>query len=157
MLLAACGLNAAPRTVSPTPLPLPVLQQRYLAASDAYASAAAPVVGAATQSCDPGAAGADLARCAGALSADRQLAVAFDDALRALRFASAARAAVDQFLGDDALLETLLQQASTAPSLSAVSALTPQILGFRTTTARDADAVRAAIGLAPSTPAPSAS
>lgn len=157
MLLAACGSSTAQKSPSPTPLPPPVLQQRYLEASDAYAAAVAPVISAATQSCDPGAAGAGLARCAAALSVDRQAAVAFDDAVRALRFASPARLSVDQLLGDDARLEMLLLQASTAPSLGAASVLTPAIFDQQTKTAHDAAAVRAAIGLPPATPAPVAS
>lgn len=115
------------------------------------------MISTAIQSCDPGAAGADLPRCDSALSAERQAAVVFDNAVRALRFASSARVAVDQLLGDDARLEMLLEQASTAPSLSATAVLMPQILDLLMATARDRDAVRAAIGLPPSTPSPTPS
>lgn len=153
-LCAACGAVTPPRSPTPSPLPLALLQQRYVDAAAAYQAAEAPVAPAESQYCDAASSSADLTACASALSADRQATVAFDDAIRSLRVAAGAQAALMRLLGDDGRLETLLQQASTAPSMSSVSALTPQIFELLIATAGDADALRRAIGLPPSSPTP---
>jgi len=151
-VLAACGAATPVPTPTPTPLPTALLQQRYSAAAAAYDTGEVPIATAESEFCDPAAATADLGRCASALSGDRQATVVFDDAIRGLRFPSEARGAANQLLDDDARLEMLLQQAATAPSLTAVTSLTPQIFDVLSTTARDADALRALLGL-PSTTA----
>ena len=151
-LLAACGGGNPLPTPSPTPLPTALLQQRYSAAAAAYDTGEVPVATAESQFCDPGAPTADLSKCASALSGDRQATVVFDDAIRGLLFPPEARAAAGRLLDDDARLETLLQQASTAPSLTAMTSLTPQIFELLSATARDADSLRALIGLPPTTP-----
>ena len=153
-LSTSCGSPTAPSSPTPSPLPVAVLQQRYLDAAQAYAAAEAPVAPDESRYCDTASPGADLAACAAALSADRQATLTFDDAIRNLRVASGAQPALTHLLGDDGHLETLLQQASTAPSMSAVSALTPQIFQLLTATAGDADALRRAIGLPASSPTP---
>lgn len=153
-LSTSCGSPIAPSSPTPSPLPFAVLQQRYLDAAQAYAAAEAPVVPAENRYCDTASPSADLAACAAALSGDRQATVTFDDAVRTLRVASGAQPALTHLLSDDGRLETLLQQASTAPSMSAVSALTPQIFLLLTATAGDADALRRAIGLPASSPTP---
>ena len=151
-LLAACGGGNPVPTPSPTPLPTALLQQRYSAAAAAYDTGEVPVATAENEFCDPSAPTADLSKCASALSGDRQATVVFDDAVRGLRFPPEARAAVGQLLNDDARLETLLEQAATAPSLTAVTSLTPQIFELLSAAARDADVLRGLIGL-PSTTA----
>lgn len=153
-LLAGCGGGNPLPTPSPTPLPTALLQQRYSAAAAAYDTGEVPVATAENQFCDPSAATADLSRCASALSGDRQATVVFDDAIRGLRFPPEARAAAGQLLDDDARLETLLEQAATAPSLTAVTSLTPQIFELLATTASDADSLRALIGLPSTTSSP---
>ena len=156
-LLAACGGGNSSPPPSPTPLPIALLQQRYGAAAAAYNAGEVPVATAENQFCDPSAATADLSKCAAALSGDRQATVVFDDAVRGLRFPPEARTAAGQLLNDDARLETLLEQAATAPSLTAVTSLTPQIFDLLSATARDANSLRALIGLPSTTPSPTPS
>ena len=156
-LLAACGGGNPTPTPSPTPLPTALLQQRYSAAAAAYDAGEVPVATAESQFCDPSAATADLSKCASALSDDRQATVVFDDAIRGLRFPPEAHAAAAQLLTDDARLETLLEQAATGPSLTAVTSLTPQIFDLLSAAAHDADSLRALIGLPSTTPGPTPS
>lgn len=153
-LLAACGRANPVPPPTPTPLPTALLQQRYTAAAAAYTTGEVPVATAENEFCDPSAATADLGKCAAALSGDRQATVLFDDAIRALRFPKDARGAADRLLDDDARLELLLEQAAIAPSLTAVTSLTPQIFELLSATARDADGLRALIGLPSTTPIP---
>ena len=153
-LLAACGGGNPLPTPSPTPLPTALLQQRYSAAAAAYDTGEVPVATAENRFCDPSAPTADLSKCASALSGDRQATMVFDDAVRGLRFPPEARAAAGQLLNDDARLETLLEQAATAPSLTAVTSLTPQIFDLLSAAARDADSLRALIGLPSTKPIP---
>lgn len=153
-VLAGCGGGSAASTPGATPLPTALLQERYVAAAAAYDAGEVPVAMAENQFCDPAGAAADLTRCASALSGDRQATVVFDNAIRGLRFPPEARAAANRLLSDDARLETLLQQASTSPSLTSVAALTPQIFDLLSATAQDADALRADIGLPPASPSP---
>lgn len=154
VLLTACGGGSSLPTPTPTPLPTGLLQQRYVAAASAYDAGEVPVAVAENQFCDPPAPAADLTRCASALSGDRQATIVFDNAIRGLRFPHEARGAVSQLLDDDERLETLLRQASTSPSLTAVAALTPQIFELLSATAHDADLVRGVIGLPPASPQP---
>jgi hypothetical protein len=153
-VLAACGGGNPVPPPTPTPLPPALLQQRYSAAAAAYDTGEVPVATAESQFCDPSAPTADLSRCASALSGDRQATVVFDDAIRGLRFPPEARDAAGQLLTDDARLETLLEQAATAPSLTAVTSLTPQVFELLSATAQDADSLRALIGLPSTTPIP---
>ena len=153
-LLAACGPAGAQTTPTATPLPTSQLQERYQAAAAAYNTAEGPVLQAENEYCAPAAPTADVMHCETALSADRQATITFDKALRALTFPPSARGVVTQLLSDDAQLETLLEQAATAPSLSAISALTPQIFQLLTTASHDAIAVRTAIGISSTSPSP---
>jgi hypothetical protein len=156
LALAGCGASTAPPSPTPTPLPVDVLQQRFLAAAAAFEAVVAPVAEAQTRFCGPSSATPDLTRCASALSDERQARIVFDDAIRRLRVAGSAQPAMNLLLGDDSRLEALLLQASTAPSLTAVSGLTPQLTDLVAATQRDADALRRAIGLraASATPSP---
>lgn len=157
VLLAACGPGATQPSSTPTPLPSSLLQQRYLAAAGAYNTAEHPIAAAENTYCVAAAASADLTRCEAALSGDRQATLAFDNAVRTLEFPASARADVNQLLADDQQLETVLQQASTAPSLTAIASLTPRIFQFLTTASQDADRLRGDIGLPLLSPSPSAS
>jgi hypothetical protein len=157
LVLAGCGPAAAPPSPTPTPLPAALLQERYLAAATVYDSAERPIAEAENTYCPAEKPSAELAQCEHALSADRLATVAFDDAVRQLRFPSSAQSDVNRLLADDAQLAALLQQASTAPSLTAVAALTPQILTLLSASAHDAATVRTAIGLPASSPSPSPS
>lgn len=152
--VTACGPATGPPPPTPTPLPAAELRARYVAAASAYDEGSANVAGAENAYCGQGAS-ADLSRCELALSADRLATVTFDDAVRQLRFPASAQPAVGRLLADDAQLESLLQQASTAPSLTAIAALTPQIFQLLVSSAHAADDVRAAIGLPVSSPSPS--
>ena len=157
VLLTACGGSNPGSPPTATPLPTSLLQQRYSAAAAAYDTGEVPVATAESQFCDPAAATADLSKCASALSGDRQATVVFDDAIRGLEIPPEARDAAGKLLTDDANLETLLEQAATAPSLTAVTSLTPPIFDLLSATARDADALRALIGLPSTTPIPTPS
>ena len=129
-----------------------MLRQRYLAAAGTYNSAERPISLNENSFCSTGPP-ADLGRCQAALSADRQATITFDNALRAITFPASARADAGRLLADDGQLELVLMQASTAPSLSAISALTPRIFQLLTVTTSDAAKVRGDIGV----PLPSAS
>ena len=155
VLLAACGPGTGQPSPTPTPLPSSLLQQRYLAAADAYNAAERPVAMAENAYCVAASAAADLTMCEAALSRDRAATLTFDNAVRALTFPASARGDVAQLLSDDAQLETLLQQAATAPSLSAIASLTPRIFQLLTSASNDADRVRADIGLPRLSPSPS--
>ena len=55
-------------------------------------------------------------------------------------------------LADDASLETLLEQAATAPTLDTVAQLTSQLLTLLAAAAADASKVRADLGLPTASP-----
>ena len=84
--IAACGTRRVQPSPTPSPLPTAVLQQRYLAAADAYDAAEAPILRLEQASCV--AAGGDLNACETALSNDRQQTISFDNAVRVLRLPS---------------------------------------------------------------------
>ena len=153
-LLGACSPAGAQITPTATPLPRNQLQQRYLAAAKTYNAGESAIQQAESQYCSPASATADLTHCETALSNDRQETIAFDRAVRAITFPASAGGLVAQLLSDDSKLENVLEQAAISPSLSAINALTPQILQLLTNASRDAVAVRSAIGLSStSTPA----
>ena len=154
ILTTACGSVSATSPPTPTPLPSSLIQQRYLAAADAYNNAENPIAQAENTYCVSGAASANLASCETALGKDRQATITFDSAVRAITFPQSARSDVTKLLNDDAQLEMLLEQASTAPSLSAINALTPQIFQLLRTASSDADKVRADVGLPAVSPSP---
>ena len=146
LLVAACGTSSGP---SPTPSPLgqAQLQRLYKNAANAYNTAEVPLAQAEYGYCVAKSPPGDLPRCEAALGQDRQATIAYDNSLRGLVFPAAAKADVATLLSDDTQLETLLQQASTAPSLAAVTALTPQIFALIATTNGDAIKLRADLGL----------
>ena len=145
-LVAACGPATPTPSPTPTPLPAALLVQRYLAAASAYDTAEGPILEAEQASCLPAPAG-DLTKCATALSSDRLATISFDTAVRAIPFTGSGRAPAAQLLTDDAEIETLLQQASTAPSLTSLGPLLTQANQLEMTASTDANRLRTAIGL----------
>jgi hypothetical protein len=151
-LLAGCSSSSPRTTASPSPLTPTQLQARYTAAASTYNANAARIAHSESTYCDPHSASADLTQCQKALSEDRQATLAFDSALRRIAFSVQAAADVRQLLADDAALETLLEQAATAPSLTAIAQLTGQIFPLLNTTANDASKVRTDLGLPQASP-----
>jgi hypothetical protein len=128
------------------------LQRQYAKAAAAYNTAEKQIAMNEQAFCTASTATADLVKCEAALSQDRQVTIAFDNAIRALTFPAQHRGDVNKLLNDDGQLENALKQASTAPSLSAINALTAQIFSLLSTTSTDANRVRADIGLQPASP-----
>jgi hypothetical protein len=154
--VAGCSGPGGAATPSPSPLPIADLQRLYVQAADTYDTAEVPIEQQEYRQCPGGAGPANLAQCESALSRDRQVTLAFDDALRGLVFPASAASVVDKLLQDDASLEALQEQAATAPSLTAISTLTPHIFALYAQTTTDAAAVRTALGLPLSSAGPSA-
>ena len=150
--LAACSSSSPQTTATPTRLTPTELQARYQAAAAPYNAGAAGIAHSESIYCDPHGPSGDLTQCQKALSEDRQATLAFDRALRAIPFSGQAAVDVAQLLADDAALETLLEQAATAPSLTAIAQLTGQIFPLLNTTANDASKVRTDLGLPQGSP-----
>lgn len=151
-LLAACSSSSPQATASPSPLTATQLQARYTAAASTYNANAARIARSESMYCDPHSQNADLTQCQKTLGEDRQGTLAFDGALRAIAFSGKAQEDVAQLLADDAALEMLLEQAATAPSLTAIAQLTGQIFPLLNTTANDASKVRTDLGLPQASP-----
>jgi len=77
----------------------------------------------------------------------RQLTIAYDNALRAISFSQTATTDVSHLLGDDAAIEKLLEQAATAAAIGDIAILQQQVIPLLATAATDASALRSAIGL----------
>jgi hypothetical protein len=146
-LVAACGGSTSPASPTPTPLTLAQIQARYAAAATHYNQGEAQVAATENGSCDAGSATVALGACQTALSAQRQLTIAYDNALRAIPFSGTASTDVSHLLGDDAAIEKLLEQAATAPAIAVIATLQQQVLPLLATAATDATALRSAIGL----------
>jgi hypothetical protein len=97
--------------------------------------------------CDAASATVALGACQTALSAQRQLTIAYDNALRAIPFTGTATTEAGHLLGDDAAIEKLLEQAATAPAITVIATLQQQVIPLLATAATDATALRQAIGL----------
>jgi hypothetical protein len=146
-LLAACGGSSGPTTPTPTPLTVAQIQARYTAAADHYNQGDVQVAANENSSCDAGSATVSLGSCQTALSAQRQLTISYDNALRAIPFGGTSATEVNHLLGDDAAIESLLEQAATAPAISVITTLQQQVIPLVATAASDATALRTAIGL----------
>jgi hypothetical protein len=146
-LVVACGESTI--STSPTPIPLTPaqIQARYAAAAARYNQAAALVAATENTSCDAVSVGVSLGGCQTALSTQRQLTIAYDNALRAIPFAQTAATDVSHLLGDDAAIEKLLEQAATAAAIGDIAILQQQVIPLLATAATDASALRSAIGL----------
>ena len=150
--LAACSSPGTPAAATAEAQTQAQRQTAYLTAATAYNTVAARVAKAETTYCDPRSPGADLVQCQMALGQDRQATLAYDRALRDVPFEGQARADVTQLLADDASLETLLEQAATAPTLDTVAQLNSQLLNLLAAAAADASKVRADLGLPTASP-----
>lgn len=146
-LVAACGGSTNPATPTPTPLTPAQIQGRYTAAAAHYNQGEAQIAATENSSCDAASATVALGACQTALSAQRQLAIAYDNALRAIPFSGSTATDASHLLGDDAAIEKLLEQAATAPAIAVIATLQQQIISLLATAASDATALRAAIGL----------
>jgi hypothetical protein len=146
-LLAACGGSSSPTSTTATPLTVAQVQARYAAAASHYNQGEAEIAATENESCDATSATVALGACQTALSAQRQLTIAYDNALRAIPFSGGAATDVGHLLGDDAAIEKLLEQAATAPAVAVIGTLQQQIIPLLATAASDAKALRAAIGL----------
>jgi hypothetical protein len=146
-LLAACGGSSSPNTPTPTPLPVAQVQARYTLAATHYNSGEEQIATSENAACDAGSATVSLKNCQTALSSQRQLTIAYDNALRAIPFSGNAATESGRLLGDDAAIEKLLEQAATAPAITVIATLQSQVIPLLATAATDATALRTAIGL----------
>jgi hypothetical protein len=146
-LLAACGGTSTPTTPTPTPLSQSQIQARYTAAATAYNKSVAQTSISENTACDVGSPTAALAACQTALSAQRQATIAYDNALRTTGYSGTAGTDASHLLSDDAAIETLLEQAATAPSLATIASVQTQVIPLLATAATAAAALRADIGL----------
>jgi hypothetical protein len=146
-LLGACGGSSSPNTTTPTPLTVAQIQARYAAAAAHYNTGEEQISTTQNAACDAGSATVSLKSCQTALSAQRQLTIAYDNALRAIPFSGNAATESGRLLGDDAAIEKLLEQAATAPAITVIATLQAQVIPLLATAATDATALRTAIGL----------
>ncbi len=146
-LLAACGGSSTSTSATPTPLTTAQVQARYSAAAGRYNQGEAQIALTENASCDATSATVSLTACQTALSSQRQLTIAYDNALRAIPLSGTAATEVTHLLGDDAAIEKLLEQAATAPAIAVIVTLQGQVIPLLATAATDAAALRAAIGL----------
>ena len=146
-LLAACGGSTSPSSPTPTPLTPAQIQAHYAATALHYNQVEAQIAATENAACDATSATVALGACQSALSEQRQLTIAYDNAVRAIPFGGSAATDAAHLLGDDAAIEKLLEQAATAPSITVIATLQQQIIPLLTTAATDATALRGAIGL----------
>ncbi len=145
--LLACGQSTSPSSPTPIPLTPAQIQSRYVVAATHYNQGEAQVAATENTSCDALSAAVSLEGCQTALSAQRQLIIAYDNALRAIPFSQSVATDVSHLLGDDAAIEKLLEQAATAPDIAEIAIVQQQVIPLLATAARDASALRSAIGL----------
>jgi hypothetical protein len=148
-LLAACGGSTSLSSPTPTALTIAQIQARYTVAALHYNQVEAQIAATENASCDATSATVALGACQTALSEQRQLTIAYDNALRAIPFSGSAATDAGHLLGDDAAIEKLLEQAATAPAIAVIATLQQQVIPLLATAATDATMLRAAIGLPP--------
>jgi hypothetical protein len=146
-LLAACGGSTSPSSPTPTPLSQTQIQARYTTAAKQYNQSAVQIGLTVNAACDVSSPTASLTACQTALSLQRQAAIAYDNALRAIPFTGTAATDASHLLSDAAAIETLLEQAATAPSLATIASVEHQVIPLLATAATAAAALRADIGL----------
>jgi hypothetical protein len=146
-LVAACGGPTSPTSATSTPLTAAQIQSRYTAAANLYNQGEVQIAANENTACDAASATVALGACQTALSAQRQLSIAYDNALRAIPFVGSAATDVGHLLGDDAAIEKLLEQAATAPAVAVIATIQQQVIPLLATAASDAAALRSAIGL----------
>ncbi len=146
-LVLACGQSTSPSSPTPIPLTAAQIQSRYAVAATHYNQGEAQVAATENSSCDAVSAVVSLGACQTALSIQRQLIIAYDNALRAIPFSQSVATDVSHLLGDDAAIEKLLEQAATAPDIAEIAIVQQQVIPLLATAAGDASALRSAIGL----------
>jgi hypothetical protein len=146
-LLAGCGGSTSQTSPTPSPLSTAQIQSRYTAAANAYNTYETQISITENAACDVGSPTASLTACQTALSNQRQATIAYDDALRATTFSGDAAIDSSHLLSDDAAIESLLEQAATAPSLATIASVQTQIIPLLATAVTAATALRADIGL----------
>ena len=146
-LVVACGGSTSPASPTPTPLTPAQIQARYTAAATHYNQGEVSIAALENATCDAISGSVSLSSCQTALSSQRQLTIAYDNALRAIPFIEGAATDAAHLLGDDAAIEKLLEQAATAPAIAVIGTLQQQIIPLLATAATDATALRTAIGL----------
>lgn len=147
LLVAACGGPTSPTSATSVPLTAAQIQSRYTAAANLYNQGEVQVAANENTACDAASATVALGACQTALSAQRQLSIAYDNALRAIPFVGNAATDAGHLLGDDAAIEKLLEQAATAPAVAVIATIQQQVIPLLATAASDAAALRSAIGL----------
>jgi hypothetical protein len=147
LLAAACGGSSSPTSATSTPLTAAQIQSRYSAAATLYNQGEVRIAANENTACDAASATVALGACQTALSAQRQLSIAYDNALRAIPFSGSAATDAGHLLGDDAAIEKLLEQAATAPTVAVIATIQQQVIPLLATAASDAAALRSAIGL----------
>jgi hypothetical protein len=145
--LAACGGSSSATSPTPSPLSTAQIQSRYNAAANAYNAYETQISITENAACDVGSATSSLTACQTALSSQRQATIAYDDALRATTFTGNAAIDASHLLSDDAAIESLLEQAATAPSLATIANVQAQVIPLLATAVKAAAALRADIGL----------
>jgi len=145
--LAACGGSNSVTSPTATPLTPAQIQSRYAAAATTYNRTMGQVALAENAACDAASPSVSLSACQSALSEQRQATIAYDNALRATTFSGAATTDASHLLGDDAAIESLLEQAATAPNVTLIATLQAQIVPLLATAATDAATLRTDIGL----------
>jgi hypothetical protein len=146
-LLAACGGSTSPTSPNPTALSHAQIQARYTSAATQYNRSQTEIAVTENAACDAVSPTAALSACQTALGRQRQATIAYDSALRAIPFTGVAATDVSHLLSDDAAIETLLEQAATAPSLATITSVQQQIIPLLATAATTATMVRTDIGL----------
>jgi hypothetical protein len=147
VLLAGCGGSTSQTSPTPSPLSTAQIQSRYSAAASAYNTYETQISVTENATCDVGSPTASLSACQTALSSQRQATIAYDDALRATTFTGDAAIDASHLLSDDAAIESLLEQAATAPSLATIASVQAQVIPLLATAVSAATALRADIGL----------
>jgi hypothetical protein len=146
-VLAGCGGSSSETSRTPSPLSTAQIQSRYNAAANAYNAFETQISITENAACDVGSPSSSLSACQSALSSQRQATIAYDDALRATTFTGNAAIDAAHLLSDDAAIESLLEQAATAPSLATIANVQAQVIPLLATAVTAAAALRADIGL----------
>jgi hypothetical protein len=146
-LLGACGASTSPSSPTPTPLSTAQIQTRYTAAATQYNHNETQIAATENAACVVGSVAAALSACQTALGLQRQATIAYDNALRTIPFAGATATDASHLLSDDAAIESLLEQAATAPSLATIASVQLQVISLLATAATAAIKLRADIGL----------
>jgi hypothetical protein len=148
-LLVACGGPSSQTSPTPTPLSIAQIQTKYTTAANQYNHSLASIGLTENAACDVGSVTATLAACQVAVSQQRQVTIAYDNALRATLFSGTAATDASHLLSDDAAIEALLEQEATAPSLATVAGVQAQVIPLLATATKAATTLRGDIGLPP--------